>query len=63
MVEFIVNKEGNVSNVQALSGPEVLRQEAVRVIKKSGKWNPGIQNGRKVNSYKRQPIVIQLQNE
>lgn len=63
IVEFVVDKEGNVSNVQAISGPEVLRQEAVRVIKKSGKWNPGNQNGRKVNSFKRQPIVVLLQNE
>jgi periplasmic protein TonB len=63
IVEFVVDKEGNVSNVQAISGPEKLRQEAVRVIKKSGKWDVAIQNGRKVNSYKKQPIVVQLQNE
>jgi len=63
VVEFVVDKEGNVSNVQAISGPEVLRQEAIRVIKKSGKWNPGNQNGRMVNSYKKQPIVVQLQSE
>lgn len=62
VVEFVVDKEGNVSNVQAISGPEVLKQEAIRVIKKSGKWNPGNQNGRMVNSYKKQPIVVQLQS-
>jgi protein TonB len=63
IVEFIVDKEGNVSNVQAVNGPEVLRKEAVRVIKKSGKWIAAIQNGRKVISYKKQPIVVELQNE
>jgi len=63
IVQFVVDKEGNVSDVQAVEGPEVLRAEAVRVIKKSGKWTPAIQNGRKVNSYKRQPIKILLQNE
>jgi periplasmic protein TonB len=63
IVEFIVDKEGNVSNVQAISGPELLKQEAMRVIKKSGKWSPAIQNGRRVISYKKQPIVVQLQNE
>ncbi len=63
IVQFVVDKEGNVSDVQAVEGPEVLRAEAVRVIKKSGKWTPAIQNGRKVNSYKRQPIIVKLENE
>ena len=63
MVQFIVDKEGNVSNVEAVSGPEELREEAIRVIKKSGKWNPAVQNGRQVKSYKRQSVLFQLQNE
>jgi TonB family protein len=62
-VQFIVDKEGNVSNVQAVSGPDEggLREEAVRVIKKSGRWNPAIQNGRQVKSYKKQPIIFRLE--
>ncbi|HVW61407.1 MAG TPA: energy transducer TonB [Puia sp.] len=63
IVQFVVDKEGNVSDVQAVDGPEILRAEAVRVIKKSGKWTPAIQNGRQVNSYKRQPITIRLDSE
>src|ERR1700742_548547 len=63
VVQFIVDKEGNVSDVQAISGPESggLREEAVRVIKKSGKWTPAVQNGRQVKSYKKQPIVFKLE--
>ncbi|HEX9514141.1 MAG TPA: TonB family protein [Puia sp.] len=62
MVQFIVDKDGNVSDVRAVSGPEQggLREEAVRVIKKSGKWTPAIQNGRQVKSYKNQPITFRL---
>jgi len=60
IVQFIVDKEGNVSDVHAISGPEILRKEAERVIKKSGRWEPAIQNGRKVSSYKSQPIVVQI---
>jgi protein TonB len=65
VVQFIVDKEGNVSNVEAISGPTGggLREEAVRVIKKSGKWTPAIQNGRQVKSYKKQPITFRLQSE
>jgi protein TonB len=63
VVQFIVDKEGNVSDVQAISGPDNggLREEAVRVIKKSGKWTPAVQNGRQVKSYKKQPIVFKLE--
>ena len=59
-VQFIVDKDGNVSEVQALTGPEELRREAERVIKKSGKWTPAIQNGHQVKSLKRQPIIFRL---
>jgi periplasmic protein TonB len=61
VVQFIVDKEGNVSEVEAVSGPNELRDEAVRVVKKSGKWTPAVQNGRHVKSYKKQPIVFRLE--
>jgi periplasmic protein TonB len=63
VVQFIVDKEGMVSDVQAISGPEQggLREEAMRVIKRSGKWNPAVQNGRQVKSYKKQPIVFKTE--
>jgi protein TonB len=63
VVQFIVDKEGNVSDVTAISGPTEggLREEAVRVIKKSGRWTPAVQNGRQVKSYKKQPIVFKLE--
>jgi periplasmic protein TonB len=63
VVQFIVDKAGVVSNVEAISGPQELRDEAVRVIKKSGQWTPAVQNGRQVKSYKKQPIVFRLEIE
>jgi protein TonB len=62
VVQFIVDKEGNVSDVEAVDGPDKggLRQEAIRVIKQSGKWIPAIQNGRNVKSYKKQPVQFKL---
>lgn len=63
VVQFIVDKEGTVSSVEAISGPQELRGEAVRVIQKSGKWTPAVQNGRQVKSYKKQPIVFRLEIE
>lgn len=63
VVQFIVDKAGAVSDVEAISGPKELRDEAVRVIKKSGTWTPAVQNGRQVKSYKKQPIVFRLETE
>lgn len=62
MVQFVVDVDGSVSDVQAISGPEQggLREEAVRVIRKSGKWIPAIQNGRSVKAYRRQPIIFKI---
>lgn len=62
MVRFIVDRDGSVSDVEAISGPTTggLREEAVRVIKKSGKWVPAVQNGRNVKSYKQQPVTFKL---
>ena len=65
MVRFIVDKDGNVSDVQVESGPDQggLREEAVRVIKRSGKWTPALQNGRYVKTYKQQPVVFKMEHE
>lgn len=62
MVQFIVDKEGNVSDIEVVAGPTDggLREEAIRVIRKSGKWTPAIQNGRVVKSYKRQPVIFTM---
>jgi len=65
VVQFIVDKEGVVSDVEAISGPGQggLREEAVRVIRKSGLWTPAIQNGRKVRSYKKQPVIFKMMTQ
>lgn len=64
-VQFVVDKAGNVSDVQAIGGPDLggLRDEAIRVIRKSGSWIPAIQNGQKVKSYKKQPVVFKLMEQ
>lgn len=63
IVRFHVDKEGNVSDVEALSGPETggLKEESIRIIKNSGKWIPAKQNGLSVKSYKKQPITYMLE--
>ena len=46
-VSWIIDKEGNVTNVNAENDPGYgTKEEALRVISQSPKWQPGEQNGR-----------------
>jgi periplasmic protein TonB len=63
-VQFIVNTDSTIHDIQAISGPTTggLRNEAVRVIKQSGKWVPGIQNGYWERAYVKRPIQFVLEH-
>jgi periplasmic protein TonB len=63
VVQFIVNTDGTISEIEAMSGPEELKQSAIDVIRKSPNWIPAYINGRTIKSYKRQPISFRLEEE
>jgi TonB family protein len=65
LVQFLVDQDGTVSDVQAIKGPETggLREEAIRVFRESGKWVPAKQFGVTVKAYKIQPITFKLNPE
>ena len=59
VVSFLVDKNGNVSDVQALNDPGYgTAEEAVRVIKKSKQWIPALQNGSNVTYRQKQSITF-----
>jgi protein TonB len=60
-VMFIVDKEGNVSNVKAITmrGTK-LAEVAVLAIKRGPRWIPAMQNGRPVNAYRLQPVTFTI---
>lgn len=60
LLQFIVDKEGNLSNLYVLSGDSVLAEAALKAMSKSPKWIPATLNGKPVKSYKKQPIVFKL---
>jgi len=61
-VQMVVDRDGNISEVQALNDPgDGLADEAVRIIKKGPKWKPAEQNGRKVTYRFVQAVTFQLQ--
>ncbi|MBN8788310.1 MAG: energy transducer TonB [Terrimonas sp.] len=64
LVQFIVDKEGNISEVEALTMKGTkLAEICVNAIKKGPKWTPAEQNGRKVKAYRKQPVTFQIQEE
>lgn len=63
-VQFIVDREGNVSNVEALTMKgSVLGRVACDAIRKGPKWIPAIQNGTQVKAWRRQKITFRLPDE
>lgn len=64
IVQFIVDKEGNISDVKALTSRGYgMEEEAMKIIKKGPKWKPAIQNGRNVKAYRKQPITFLVTSE
>lgn len=59
VVTFTVNVQGRVENVTVIKSlhPE-LDKEAIRVIQKSPKWKPAMQNNNKVPAYMTQPVIF-----
>jgi protein TonB len=60
-VSFVIEKDGSISNVTVIRGVVAsLDQEALRVIQKSPKWKPGIQNKQLVRVRYNIPISFSL---
>lgn len=61
VVKFIVDEKGRLKNIDALTGPNELRQEAIRVIRESGRWIPAKENGKAVKSEKQQAVTFKYE--
>ncbi len=59
-VTFVVEKDGSLTDIKVIRDIGYgTGQEAVRVLKKCPRWNPGEQNGKKVRVLYSLPITIQ----
>lgn len=64
VVNFVVEKDGSIAQVKIAKGVDKdLDREAVRVVKKMPKWQPGKNNGVPVRSYFNLPVTFRLQNQ
>ena len=62
LVQIIIEKDGNVSNIKILKGASAwLDAEAIRVVRGMPKWEPGKQNGQAVAVEYTFPITFRLQ--
>jgi TonB family protein len=63
-VQFIVNKDGTIQDIQILKSVGFgCDEEAIRLIKSVPRWTPGKQSGRAVRSRFTQPITFVLPEE
>lgn len=63
-VDFIIEKDGSVSDVRVVrSADPLLDEEAVRVISASPKWRPGRVNGVKVRTSMSIPVEFRLERK
>ncbi len=61
-VYFVVNKQGEVTDIKIIKGIDpLLDNEVIAAIKKSEKWKPGRQTGRPVNVAMVMPVAFKLQ--
>jgi protein TonB len=63
IVQFKICTDGTLCDIEAIGGPNELKESAVEVFKKSPKWIPSSLNGRIIKDYKRQPITFRLEDE
>ncbi len=64
VVKFVVEKDGSIGSPQIVKGVDRdLDQEALRVVKRMPKWQPGKNNGQPVRSYFNLPVTFRLQNQ
>ncbi len=61
-VQFVVDREGNVTNIRMRGPDKTLEKEARRIIAKLPKFTPGEQRGKKVSMGFSIPINFKLMN-
>lgn len=64
IVKFTITENGDVTDVSAENDPGYgTKEEAIRVLEKSPKWNPAIFKNKKVEFHHKQSITFQVSNE
>ena len=61
IVQFLINKDGSVSDISILEGVcESIDNEVIRVVSESPDWTPGHIDGKPVKVTYAFPVLVQL---
>ena len=62
LVQFIVDKERNLSDIKPLTNWGYgMEKEVLRLIAISPKWSPASRNGRALKAYRKQPVTFMIE--
>jgi protein TonB len=62
VIQFVVDKTGKITEIKALTNHGYgMEAEVIRLLRKSPKWSPAIQDGRNVKAYRKQPVTFQVE--
>ncbi|MFI5185189.1 MAG: energy transducer TonB [Chitinophagales bacterium] len=62
-VQFIVDREGKITEVKSLTDNGYgMEREVERIIKIGPQWQPASQNGRVVKAYRKQPVTFIIED-
>ncbi len=63
ILSFVIERNGKLTNIEVLRTPDrSLADEAIRVLKKSPDWSPGLQRNKAVRVKYTLPVVFKIQN-
>jgi protein TonB len=60
LVMFLINKDGDITNIETKGGDPILQTEALRIVRLLPKMKPGMQKGKPVNVKYTLPITFKL---
>ena len=61
ILQFTIDVDGNLKDIEVVRGVDpVLDAEAIRVVRSSPRWTPGMQEGHAVNVTYTFPVIFQL---
>jgi periplasmic protein TonB len=61
VIQFVVDKTGKIADIKALTNHGYgMEAEVIRLLRKSPRWSPAVQDGRNVKAYRKQPVTFQV---
>ena len=52
IIKFVVTRNGSICDINVQKGNSVLARSAIKLLKSSPDWKPGLNGGRQLNSYR-----------